>query len=94
MLLTLSLLKTPAEDNPKNTSASLIASFKFLAFVFDAKNCFHLLSPFLFLFITPLLSNINILDFFTPDLRSKFVHAIADAPAPLTTIFAFFLSFF
>ena len=44
--------------------------------------------------ITPLLSNIIIFDFLTPDLRSKFVQAIAEAPAPFTTILIFFLSFF
>ena len=34
--LTLSLFKTPADDNPKKTSAFLIASFKVLIFVFEA----------------------------------------------------------
>ena len=36
MLITFSLLNTPAEDKPKKTSASFIASFKFLALVLDA----------------------------------------------------------
>ena len=44
--------------------------------------------------MTPFLSIIVIFSWGTPVLLNKFVHAIAEAPAPLTTTFIFFRSFF
>ena len=41
MLLTISFFKTPFEDNPKKTSAPLIASLKVLKSVLIANLDFH-----------------------------------------------------
>ncbi len=51
-------------------------------------NCCFVISRFsLLLLMTPLLSSITMFSFFAPSERYNLVQAIAEAPAPLTTIF-------
>ena len=70
------------------TSAPLTASSRVLHSVAMACLDFHWLnSPGLPRYITPFLSHIITFSFGTPEFLNNSVQAIADAPAPLTTIF-------
>ena len=69
------------------TSESTIASSRVLMFLSVAKSFFSSVKLSLLLLITPLLSVITIFCLFAPNEIYKFVHAIAAAPAPDTTIF-------
>ena len=94
IFFTISFFKTPADDKPKKTSAFVIASLKVLFLVFIAWLDFHLFNPFLPLWMTPFLSIIVKFFWSTPFFLKRFAQAIAEAPAPLTTTFNFFMSFF
>ena len=92
--LIISFFKIPAEDNPRKTSAFFNASLRVLSFVFFAYFNFHLFNPFLTKLITPLLSIIVKLFFFTPNFKNRSEQAIADAPAPFTTTLILEIFFF
>ena len=77
-------------DNPKKTSAPLIASSSVLNFVSIACKDFHSSNPFYLYKYTPLLSHL-IFSFLTPEFLNNSAHAIAEAPAPFTTILYFLL---
>ena len=82
IFFTISLVNAPFADKPKNTSAFLIAWLDFHWFKFSLP-----------LKITPVLSIIVIFFCGTPLFLNKFVQAIAEAPAPLTTIFTLLIDF-
>ena len=86
---TISTLNTSALESPRNTSAPRIASSK-VSISRSVINCFFdSFRSVRFWFITPRLSTITIFSFFAPNIMYNFVHELAEAPAPLTTIFTF-----
>ena len=82
----MSFVTTSFADRPKKTSAPFIASASVLNLVSVAWADLNWSTFSLPLYITPNLSHIITFSFFTPESLNKFAQAIAEAPAPLTTI--------
>ena len=93
--LSISTLIISAFDNPIKTSAPFNASSKLLTFIFLVINSFFSFDKLsLLMLIGPLLSNMIILSFLTPNATYILAHEIAAAPAPQITILIFLMSFF
>ena len=83
-----------AFDKPIKTSAPFNASSKLLIFMFLVINSFFSFDKLsLSVLIGPLLSNIIILSFLTPNATYILAHEMAAAPAPQITILIFLTSF-
>ena len=93
--LSISTLIISDFDNPIKTSAPFNASSKLLTFIFLVINSFFSFDKLsLLMLIGPLLSNMIILSFLTPNATYILAHEIAAAPAPQITILIFLMSFF
>ena len=90
----MSFVRTLPFERPTNTSAPLTASSRLCTSRRSvAKSFFCSVRLSRSLVITPFESSITMFSFFAPSATYIFVHDIAAAPAPLTTIFTFEISF-